>query len=1183
MDITDLDTDLTYLYKIANELQTPIKYIVLKLTDPNIDFPDIINDYLKLSLLTVVDDYYNSNADITKLYDYVTSEYIIDYRLTNLRYELAMILTNIVGADNINLINQVFEESNKFNDVDQLNIAFSSWIANYIKEKEKDTKEYNRIVEIQQQITSIAEPLLYSSFKTSWLGLQSIPNTNLSGYQLFEKAKLSQYMPFIQYKNSTGDTIYKLYQAPDTKLNYQVISDHSAKAIWNNYIYLTVSLGINVILVYYELERDRIHFEIPSTIQYETVAKIIEYTLGISAGSFKEYRIDGEFNIYNVEIIDSIFMDLVLNDNLFNNYFFLDESRTPYHLKKRVNYHVRSSATGHELGENRYNLATLSFNLKQYYSVLGERANIYNPLILADTLITLAEHQPYITVSVSKAISKRAVKQLQYLLPRILIIYNRLLPDLARVYKNITGIDVLPTPSVTKKIRITHPTSKIQQIKALASDLFVNEYARICQCSAQPIIISEEEVEEWKKKLVRGKERQIMRFPKDNPKWIFVCPDDERPYPGVKLNKVLSNADKYPYVPCCYKNDQMEPNSNSRYNEYYRGIPKRSIKHIGFGHKISTDKVLNIARLGDIPTEFSKLFNLSGYISGEIARYGIIYSPNSLIHCITDALYDFQAEQYAIELRRSIFNNINISLVKQELYDRSDEEIIELISNQEKTFDSEILYRILEEYFEINLFILYQDIYKHLSLEIGRYKYYPVRDFRPDRKTIVVYKHWGSETDNLQRPHYELIVEYFSSTDSVNKLFNIEVGEYLYLSLMELNRVEIWDGIKLIRPYNPPVFQSYRDYIIGQYIDDSGKVRAFVLNFADTLLTIVTPPSQPENLERFVNLPRIDYNQAIDMFNNYNITAVDVLNNSINGIWLEYQYIKLYIPVNPIEYDNVYPIGEPTPIQLAEVQTSVIAYITELYDTISLMLRLTLWLYKLSNYSPEEFLANYSMIGYGEPYYYDFSELPSELPLVNTVEQGIQYIQRFNTGYIVDNLIYFYSYKLYEGILYFLNITSKNYTNINVERIREFNYKPSNNEIYLKSVDEFRIWLKSAEVVSNLVHNKLSKDDAFISEPYVYLENNVMYLIQNVQPDIDQKVMIRRALTIGYYWLYYGRNLGYNPEYWKLELDYNGDYLTYKISNTGNLEYKSGDGILAILDYENGNMAAIMVLYEYTR
>ena len=59
-----------------------------------------------------------------------------------------------------------------------------------------------------------------------------------------------------------------------------------------------------------------------------------------------------------------------------------------------------------------------------------------------------------------------------------------------------------------------------------------------------------------------------MKFPPDDPKWNFVCPEDDFPYPGVKINK-LENNKTFLGLPCCFVNNQIEKPVNSNYNKIY--------------------------------------------------------------------------------------------------------------------------------------------------------------------------------------------------------------------------------------------------------------------------------------------------------------------------------------------------------------------------------------------------------------------------------------------------------------------------------------------------------------------------------------------------------------------------------------------------------------------------------------
>lgn len=87
-----------------------------------------------------------------------------------------------------------------------------------------------------------------------------------------------------------------------------------------------------------------------------------------------------------------------------------------------------------------------------------------------------------------------------------------------------------------------------------------------------------------------------MPFPAKNPKYYFVCPEDENPYPGVKINKDLPNKDIYPYIPSCGKRDQMTPGIKSKYQRYIQGILPTYEQGAKAEKKISTVRFYHLTR-----------------------------------------------------------------------------------------------------------------------------------------------------------------------------------------------------------------------------------------------------------------------------------------------------------------------------------------------------------------------------------------------------------------------------------------------------------------------------------------------------------------------------------------------------------------------------------------------------------
>jgi hypothetical protein len=109
---------------------------------------------------------------------------------------------------------------------------------------------------------------------------------------------------------------------------------------------------------------------------------------------------------------------------------------------------------------------------------------------------------------------------------------------------------------------IIETMSRINILKEYAPDLFVTNYARICQTPVQPVLLKEEDIPAWEAQTFTNRKgevehRKVLRFPLENPKYIFGASTDTYPYVGLKKNTILSNRDQYPFVPCCFRSKPL--------------------------------------------------------------------------------------------------------------------------------------------------------------------------------------------------------------------------------------------------------------------------------------------------------------------------------------------------------------------------------------------------------------------------------------------------------------------------------------------------------------------------------------------------------------------------------------------------------------------------------------------------
>src|SRR5207253_2607491 len=239
---------------------------------------------------------------------------------------------------------------------------------------------------------------------------------------------------------------------------------------------------------------------------------------------------------------------------------------------------------------------------------------------------------------------------------------------------------------------------------------------------------------------------------------------------------------------CCFKKDQMAPQASSLYNEYYRGILKKSRVIAKTGHKIRTDKVLDVGRIGFIPKILQDLISRYSTQATDVVRFGSVRSPNSLIHCALIAVSntdyaqlteDAAREEFAERIRQYIVTVIQPSLLRQELYDLSDGEIMTRLRDRSVFLDPSLYYRAVEVTFGLNIYTFNSNKSPdgtEGSLEIPRARLFHTRPLRAERPTMLIFKHMGSESDALAYPQCELIVDYDAENETMTKIFGSDMA-----------------------------------------------------------------------------------------------------------------------------------------------------------------------------------------------------------------------------------------------------------------------------------------------------------------------------------------------------------------------------------------------------------------------
>ena len=783
---------------------------------------------------------------------------------------------------------------------------------------------------------------------------------------------------------------------------------------------------------------------------------------------------------------------------------------------------------------------------------------------------------------------------------------------------------------------------RIDLLKKAAPDVFIPGYARDCQYKMQPVIVTPQEAPLWQQRAVTvggmTMPRQIMSFPPPNtpgygtpetPTVLLTCPGDDYPFIGVKYNKKMDNREKYPCLPCCFQQNQMDPHANTKYNECYRGLKRNPNVAPKATHKMVVPRILDPERVGILPKPIANLVSQYSEESGEIERYGVIRSVNSLIHCVLVALhfpeyYNLSGanpeetnklrEVYAQNVRRRMLGTIRPSTYKQELYDISDTEIERRIADPELFLDPQLYYRGLEELFNVNIYVFTPE-----TLEIPRRKQFHTRPIRGFRPTLIIYKHSGATGGNVEYPQCELIVDSDPEAKEMVKLYDIKMTQLLFRTLTSVQDVITWqfEGTDIVARNNIysrkeiDYFTVVRRSAQSQILDDYGKLRGLIILTSAGYATLAVLPSQPENLPIASEYPSGRADVIVKLFQIAPTAVTRDNQNRITGVWFPIEDLQfgMYFPVELFNGLNELPLGPPNP--LLAIGSNVISRTKRLYRTLEIFLQLVRWLFIIAQItapldannrrtpvSPEAFAQKYFQIlqqpkGVDTSRIYDFSKLPRKLPQVNSVEDAIRIMTESVPTMFLQGKINMYSQTFGERVLLKLKEFYKVASPLpiqpmNPKAIGEDWKIPTEIEGLFSDVSDFRqqphvlifigekdlnTWLSSINrpsYTSLTIVDRLNVGLGRQTEPYVYIDTRgKIYLVQNVTDGIFEN-----AISVAYTWALRKVNMGFQAEAFRGLLP---AHVIYRISTGGMLEVGPDDdrsggvgNFLQILTYGAG-------------
>lgn len=1237
INITPFDNEISILHKWARYFQIPIRLIIIK--------TKIRGDKEETIYTNSVQEIQNLSQDKLTLED--IEKELIEYLETE---DIVMIyfLSKQQDPSLLSEINRLYQQKGiePIQDFPELLLMLSDWRNNVKKDLDNDMLNLENLDIIHEELGKYSE-VLYSPIKVDQVTIKASPSLKTGikpnvddGLIIFNQSVPSYDVPFIRYNGSSGTKteLFKLYRGrTDEEMpNFKIIIPPSSQSNKDDSVYFTVWSGkgdVNNAIKesylkgFYNIPKNLLTIKTPNEedINQETIIKKMEQAFPISIKDVTETGISGEFFMFDLDINDIYLVDMVVNTELMNSYLFVKETNTPYAEKKQLKIYYKSFRGFVEEEEKVaegyiVNPSSVTVSITQNRASGGEIVNV----IMGDETkkFRLTHGLPYIRAKITQAESLDAANQFVKIFSRLMQYYKKEKGNIERLY---SGFIPELTQTSEREIRITVKQStgkkgagdsKIERLKEVAPDLFVHGYARKCQCVFQPIAIPPDEIQSWQDNTFMYKDvlrkRQVMSFPPDNPKWNFVCPNDSAPFPGVKMNKDLENKDIYPCVPCCFKDDQMDPASNSNYNECFRGKPKKpdqAVEGAKDTHKIKTDKILDPGRYGYLPKNITDLLMKYSDKAIDMVRMGVPHSVNSLLHCLSVALQDTiysslnyeQKEVYVGNLRRTIVSQTLPNLIKQEMYDFSDTEILDQLSDQTLFLDPNLFYRAIENAYNINLYVFQppnrDDSNSLGSFAMPRFKLFHARSPRPEKRSVLIFRTLGAESDSLKYPQCELIVDRDETNNRNINSFGGDMDTLLHNALVKLNRTVTWELVQERNIVARENIYSRVNYFYmlnklpnKQIIDGYGKVQAFIFTIRESEMTVIIPSTQPENLPTGT-VTRVNIDLPIGIFGEPK--AVTKFNDKVDGVWYQVLDLEfgLYVPVNPTDRYQDLKEGPSNP--LVEEGTEVIQRLRKLKRDLDIITQTVIWLFLLSKMNISDFANKYIAIGNisggDSSKIYNFSGLGLKFPMVATVEEGIKALKEIAPSLIHDDKVFLYSQKFFDGIIYHLEKYNKERkprdskipSVIHYSDITEEDFIHSRRTAVFIGESDMRTWLNSLDKLSFkniIIENELNISNGLRIEPYLYnAPTGNIYVIQNVVG--GDKL---RAINVAYNWYVNKINSGHSSDPFK-DVNNVPIFVVYGISPALSpvvIENHAGDSIqyLQLLSYGKDQFAAMLPL-----
>lgn len=957
----------------------------------------------------------------------------------------------------------------------------------------------------------------------------------------FDEMKLSEEIPYARYNEPNGEIKIKLLK--NNKLEKSLDLKNLSRGIFSqedsNKIFVAVKISEKMTIkrfVSVTIDLGEMKIEVSS--DYSKVAELLSKVtkaLEIEVSEFVFSDISGEFVLTETNYDETTFAHLMMNDKLLSGAIFINESNTPQFLRAtfRMGY-----KTEEEKIKTANSFVLANFTALEFTFVSVELGKILKRKKSGGNLL----------VRYSNAVNDRIIKEFENYMRSVLAYYETKRNETLKLY------ELVPEG----KSSSGKPMTKIELLKERAPEVFAGGYGRICLLDRQPLIVDDD----WA--------GEIMTYPRGNG-YKFGCDGNTYPHPGlVRSSKNVKNFEDFKYLPCCFKLDQMN-NIESKYNDYLLG---REFENKSSDVIKSSNKIATGGEEINLPVVLSEFLKLVFSNSKSYTRLGVqggnfhsAVATGSEKKLATFSFADDESINY--KTWRTEDFKVWPSLLKQEMYDFTAKGIIKSL-NGRTDFKSEIHYRLLEEIYSVNIFVILNNG-DNFEFELPRNNYFHAREFRHDN-SVIIFKTRKNSAPNENS--YELIKSgdnYYLDKNETAKFVEIyeHINRTLTLSLTPRNKVTV-------TKYNSYYTNSVEENMLFQIIDINGKRRGFTTTNG---MTIITPPSQPGNLPSTENITKVGFSEAVKYFGEDPVAVSVDENSAIVGVWFQpgVSGSNFYVPLNGNKInDGIFPLKVEHPLTLKHNKMEI-SNLKEIVKKIELVI---LTLYKHFNEENKtvtvtELFDKYVTIA-GNADYSHGKWSYKILRNSTSIENIFNYLNEYSPKFVIGGKIRLYSRKFYDGLLYMVSAKAKSDRGrpVLVPKIEDRKNVSDGNLIFdnKAALDNYIQIELQKDVDVNKLHENVTPFHLGEIRPYILHGDGRNYLIQNVA--LGNK---RRAYNVSKIWAETKVNSGFSTE------EYSGAMLNYSIylrQQAGDIFLREGEekaGVKLLLD-RGGFYSAMMSL-----